>query len=356
MGEGKNKNKETQVDDILQKVAREASENLDVLDTESVRNFLKNKHIQNAPLDVKLVDVFINLLLLHSIDSKNYDKHLKKVLGDDTLKFFTEVKNLIQKSEEKDKTTTNKLLSRFLNLPAIKKIEKVSLTFVEKTLMDDRMLDIEAKYQDSKTVEYYKIEKDLTRATQEVKERGKKLAKLSSNTELLAQRILKLLNDLLQTSRYFFGLLIALLDILSEKFEKESKSYFSEQNSYVALYFRNGKYNNKYVWNSLRFYVVKSKYKEKLTSVRKLIENHLFGRYKDLRLHFAHWDLGIDQNLLPEQIYNIKIKSRIVPYTIQELKNIWKEISFIFLRFKLLVAREHYSDEDLTGYVRNNPK
>lgn len=42
MGEGKDKNKETQVDDILQKMVREASENLDILDTESVCNFLKN--------------------------------------------------------------------------------------------------------------------------------------------------------------------------------------------------------------------------------------------------------------------------------------------------------------------------
>ncbi len=352
MGEGKNKNKETQVDDILQKVAREASENLDVLDTESVRNFLKNKHIQNAPLDLKLVDVFINLLLLHSIDSKNYDKHLKKVLGDDTLTFFTEVKNLLEKSREKDKTITDRVLSLFLNLQAIKRIEKVNLLVVEKTLVDDRMLDIEAKYKDSKTIEYDTIEKDLTRLTQEVKQRSEKLNQLSSNREVLVQKILKLLNDLLQIARYIFGLLIALLDILSDRLEKELSGYFSEQNSYVSLYFQSGRYNNKLIWSSLRFYAVKSKHKEKLISIRKLIEQHLFGRYKDLRIHFAHWDLDTKQDLLPEQVYNIRIKNRTVPYTIQELKEIWNVISILFLRFKLLVAREYYSDEDLINYVR----
>ncbi len=348
----KDNNKENEVEDVLQKTITEAVENLNVLNTESVWDFLKSKRVQDTPLDLKMTEIFINFILLGSIDSQSYDNHLQKALSDDTLTFFTEVKNLLEKSREKDKTITDRVLSHFLNLQAIKKIEKVNLLVVEKTLVDDRMLDIEAKYKDSKTIEYDTIEKDLARLTQEVKQRSEKLNQLSSNREVLVQKNLKLLNDLLQTARYIFGLLIALLDILSDRLEKELSGYFSEQNSYVSLYFRSGRFNNKLIWSSLRFYAVKSKHKEKLISIRKLIEQHLFGRYKDLRIHFAHWDLDTKQDLLPEQVYNIRIKNRTVPYTIQELKEIWNVISILFLRFKLLVAREYYSDEDLINYVR----
>ncbi len=222
--------------------------------------------------------------------------------------------------------------------------------------MDDRMLDITAKYQDNETVDCDKIDKDFTRAIEEVKKRGKELMKLPSNTELLAQRILKLINDSLQTARYFFGLLIALLDLLSGKMEKDFSNYFSEQNSYVSLYFRNGRSNNKFIRSSLRFYAVKSKYKGKLISIRKVIEQYIFGRYKDLRIDFAHWDADARQDLLPDEIYTVKVKKDNVPYTIQKLEEIWGACSTLFLWFKFLVAREFYSDADLISYVRERPK
>ena len=83
---------------------------------------------------------------------------------------------------------------------------------------------------------------------------------------------------------------------------------------------------------------------------------YLLGRYKDLRVHFAHWEDDTAQDSLREEIYNIKVKEKEVPYTVQELKNIWYEFSTLFLRFKLIIAREFYSDADLISYVRKISK
>lgn len=358
---GNEKEEKKEINDIefgvlLQQFTKEFIENLEILDTESVHEFLKSKRVNGITQQLKLSEVIINLILVISIDSTAYDKCLGESLGDDTLAFFSEVQILLQESVKKDKPATDKLLSQFLNLPAIKKIEKVNLALVEKTLMDDRMLDIETKYQNSDTVEYDKIENDLIRATYQVKQRGKILANLPSNTELLAQRILKLINDSLQTARFFFGLLIALLDLLNDRLERKTDSYFSEQNSYVSLYYRNGIFNNKHIWSSLRSYAIKPEYKQKLISIKKVIERHILKEYKDLRIHFAHREADTEQDSLQEEIYNVKVKKRTVPYTVDELKKIWADFSTLFLRFKLLVAREFFSDADLISYVRKIPK
>ncbi len=359
MGDEKEEKKEIndlEFDILLQQFSKEFIENLEILNTESVREFLKSKRVNGITQQLKLSEAIINLILVISIDSTVYDKHLGESLGDDTLSFFSEVKILLQESVKKDKPATDKLLSQFLNLPAIRKVEKINLTLVEKTLMDDRMLDIETKYQDSDTVEYDKIENDLIRATYQVKQRSKKLSNLPSNTELLAQRILKLINDSLQTARYFFGLLIALLDLLSDRLERKTNTYFSEQNSYMLLYSRNGTFNNKLIKSSLKSYATKSGYKKKLISIKKVIEQHILKEYKDLRIHFAHREVDTEQDSLPEEIYNIKVGEKKVPYSVQELKDIWNDYSTLFLRFKLIIAREFYSDDDLISYVRKIPK
>jgi len=358
---GDEKEKKEKINDLelmgaVQQFADEFIENYEILDTESVREFLKSKHIQGIAPQLKLTENIINLLLLITIDSAFYDNYLGESLGDKTLSFFSEVQKLLQESAKKDKPTTDKLVSHFLNLTAIKKIEKVNPALIEKMLMDDKMVDIEHKYQDNESVEFNKIESDLNRAVYEVKQKGKKIANLPSNTELLTQRILKLLNDSLQTARYFFGLMIALLDLLSNRLERKTESYFSEHNSYVLLYNRNGICNNKCIMSCLKYYTEKPEYKQNLTSIKRVIERHLLKEFKGLRIHFAHWEADTVQDSLQEEIYHIKVKEKKVSYTLQELKDIWYDYSTLFLKFKLIVAREFYSDADLISYVRKIPK
>ena len=190
----------------------------------------------------------------------------------------------------------------------------------------------------------------------EVKKRGKALSKLGSNTELQAQKILKLTNDLLQTSRYFLGLLIALLDLLHDKLNTNYWPYFSEQNSYALLYYRNGLANNKLIKSSLKFYATKSEQQKNLVSVKNIFERYILKEFKDLRIHFAHRDADTRQELLRKGIYIIKVANNEMSYTLSDLQQIWEKYSSFFLHFKLLVARELFSDEDLISYVRKIPK
>jgi len=355
MGEKKEDKPNSELDEQLQKLIREGAENLDILNNENLLDFLKNKKIVNAP-SLPFFKEFKESLLLASINTERYDKYLNKWMETSSLTFFSEIKRILKISKQKNKAVFDQLLSRFLNLVAIRKIKKTPINLVQQGLMDDRMLNLEKRFEE-KEVRYINLSNEINLNLKDIKERGEKLKNSRHNIEKKALEILRLIKDYIETSRYFIGLLVALLDLNHDRLEEDRDNYFLITNSYLMLYKRNDYYFQKKIKNCLKYYPIRREFNVSLKSVKVVFETFVFKEYKDLRIHNAHTDFDVEQDKLKERIYKVKVSGKDKSYNLDELNRLWNNYFSFFLNFKFLIAREYFSEDDeLIRYIENRPK
>ena len=355
MGEKKDDKDNSEINEIFRKLVKEGVENLEILNNESVLEFLNKKKITNAP-PLPFFNEFKDLLLLRSINPRRYDEYLNKWMERSSLKFFSEIKRMLEISRQKNEVIFNQLLSKFLNLVAIKKIQKVTTNLVQQGLMDDRTLNLEKKFQEKK-VDYATLSSEINLALNDIKERGARLEKSRTNIEKKAHEILRLIKDYIETSRYFIGLIVALLDLNHDRLEEDLDNYFLTANSYLMLYQKDGYQFQKKIMNCLKYYPINTEFNLSLNSVKIVFETFVFKEYKDIRIHNAHTDIDVEQDQLKERIYKVKVNGKDKNYTLEELNRLWTDYFSFFQNFKFLIAREFFTeDRDLIRYVENKPK
>jgi len=355
MGEKKDDKDNSEINEIFRKLVKEGVENLEILNNESVLEFLNKKKITNAP-PLPFFNEFKDLLLLRSINPRRYDEYLNKWMERSSLKFFSEIKRMLEISRQKNEVIFNQLLSKFLNLVAIKKIQKVTTNLVQQGLMDDRTLNLEKKFQEKK-VDYATLSSEINLALNDIKERGARLEKSRTNIEKKAHEILRLIKDYIETSRYFIGLIVALLDLNHDRLEEDLDNYFLTANSYLMLYQKDGYQFQKKIMNCLKYYPINTEFNLSLNSVKIVFETFVFKEYKDIRIHNAHTDIDVEQDQLKERIYKVKVNGKDKNYTLEELNRLWNDYFSFFQNFKFLIAREFFTeDRDLIRYVENKPK
>ena len=356
MGENKDNNENSEINENFKKLVKEAVKNLEILNNESIQQFLKEKKIDNAP-QIPFFNEFMELILSKSIDAKNYDRKLNSWMGRSSLTFFSEIKHLLIAAKQKNETTFNQLVSKFLYLEAIRKIKKIPTNLIQQNLMDYKTLALKEKYQEQEDIDYKDLSRELNTSLKEIKEETKELEKLKRNVESKAHKILKLINDYLQTSRYFIGLLVALLDLLLNKLEQDKENYLSKDNSYLMLYRRRGHHYQKKIKNCLKYHPILTENIINLDSVKKVFETFVLKEYKNLRIHFAHHDMDVKQDQLKERIYKVFVNGVEKSFTLGEFNKLWEEKFSFFLYFKFLIAREFFTtDNELFNYVENRPK
>jgi len=355
MGEKKEDKPTSDLDEQLQKLIKEGAENLEILNNEKLLDFLNNKKIIKAP-SLPEFQIFKESFLLASINTERYDKYLNKWMQTSSLKFFSEIKRMLQISKQKNKVVFDQLLSKFLNLVAIRKIQKVNINHVQQGLMDDRTLNLETKFEEQE-IEFANLSNEINLNLKDIKERGEGLEKSRTNTEKKAHEILRLINGFIETSRYFIGLLVALLDLNHDRVEKNLEDYFWIKNSFWMLYKKEGYHFQKKIERCLKYYPTNKEFNISLKSVKKVFEAFVFSEYKDLRIHNAHTDFDTKQDRLKERIFKIKVNGKDKSYTLDELTRLWNEYFSFFQNFKFLIAREYFTeDSELVRYIENRPK
>ena len=356
MSDEKDDQENSELNEQLLKIIKNGVENLNILENEAVRDLLEKKRVANAPYAPLFTD-FMEILLLDNINPEEYDRKLNMWMGSSSFTFFSEIKQLFNVSRQQNPPMFNQLLSKFLHLVAIKQIKKTHINLVQRGLMEDRTLDLEEDFKEKHTIDYSELANKINQKLEEVKERGKKLEQLETNVAKQAQLILKLINDYLQTSRYFIGLLVALLDMYYNRLEDNIDNYFSYENSYSLLYRKFGYQYNKKIKRYLKHYLTKTKFRKSLKSVKTVFESFVLNEFKDLRIHVAHTESDVEQNQLKERIYKVRVNGLDKSYTLDEFKNLWEIYFNFFQNFKFLVAREFFNDDrELVRYIENRPE
>ena len=356
MSDEKDDHENSDLNEQFRNLIKKGVENLDILDNEAVRELLKRKRVANAPSS-PLFTHFKEIILLDSINPEEYDRKLNKWMGSSSLTFFSEIKLIFNISRQKNPPLFNQLLSQFLHLVAIKRIKKTHINLVQRGLMEDRTLDLEEDFKEKHTIDYPELANKINQKLEEVKERGKKLEQLETNIANQAHKILKLINDYLQTSRYFIGLLVALLDMYHNRLEDNIDNYFSYENSYSLLYWKFGYQYKKKIKRNLKHNLTRTKFSKSLKSVKTVFESFVLNEYKDLRIHVAHTESDVEQNQLKERIYKIRVNGRDKSYRLDEFKNLWEVYFNFFQNFKFLIAREFFNDDrELIRYIEGNPE
>lgn len=257
---------------------------------------------------------------------------------------------LLQHARNKDKEKTSILISRFLQVLSIKKLttpEGRRLT--SKTLMDEKLLDGFEQFQNGET-EVMKIFDYFGSILSSVNEKTDRLLKIPRRLKQEIESYISAIKNHYETIKYVVGLLLGLFDIIDNTSMRLSSYYFTKRKSPTLLYYRSKNYKG--LECCLKDYLDNPKFAKTFFSIKFLFEKWVLIQMKDVRIHSAHRQIDIQQNILQEGKYIVEVNKSLKEFTLNEIKDLEKN-SFVFiLCTKLLISRMFYSNnEDLVNYL-----
>lgn len=343
----------------LKKLVEEYGKRIALIENTSFREFIKEKKITGIPLQQSMIQKIVTFAILDtSIDANSYDKTYQRKLNNPNLKFFQELKDLINYSLIKNEDSARSLIKAFLDLNAIEILVIDNLDITSKVLMDEAVLQLREIYKSEDIIPFNELQMNFLKITSDILKKSKELLKLEDRIKSEAENLTNKIKNNYETVRYVIGLILGCFDLLENRLSNNLKNIFPPKKTPWQLYFP-PKYRKEIrLW--LKDYFNLPQYVNQYQSLSFLFEEWIFKHFREVRHFKAHKEIDTAQNILKNNLYKIEFDNKEYKYTLYQLRELYKDSFGFLLWIKHLVAKIYFNqgdqplNEDLNKYLLKN--
>jgi len=249
---------------FLKELIEKGAEKLGLLNNPNLKDYLMSDEFGER------YDIFVNNLLIPLLIKINnpqiFDEIFQGFFNRPDLIFYQDLEKLIKLAYKKDSSKCIRLVSKFLEIPAIDFFKKSHTRKLMSNIeMTKNIIGLSKEFK-NKDFDIHKSIEFMLNILLNVNKETTKMLEIPKILKLEVENVINLIKNHYETMRYIVGLILGLFDIVEDDLYQNIVWYFSQYKSPTFYYYPPKDHRIHRLW--LKDYLSSPKYLESFCSIR----------------------------------------------------------------------------------------